>query len=1207
MKVELLSHASKLALVVAASSIAFGSALAASFSVPPDDPATAKTVSNNDTGFVADGSTLSVIGTAITWTTGLASPGVVITNDGTISATSRGIDTSNSAISGNFALINNKDALFTSSNDAFRIQSGLTSGTVKVDNFGTIQSTNNGRVFDFNSVTSNTAVFSITNEAGGTLKALGNDVMRIGAGTTTITNSGLIDASARAIRANTNLDNVTSLTIVNNAGATIQSVDDAIQINGSGSTNSSTRASFSIDNAGTIKSATGQAIDFDNLTSTAATVTITNRASGLITSDNADAMRPGQNFTVYNYGQIVANSAPEPTDRPGADGIDLQLGHSGTVYNYAGGLISGAKSGTAGDVGSNITVYNEAGATIIGRDGSGVGSGGNAVVTNYGTITGAIDTTSARGDGDGIDVDFALTLTNYGTIQGTGAKGADDGHRFNNSEGLAIGGGTIRNYGTISGAAAGIVVNNDSNPDGSRSGSAALDLINYAGGIIVGNNSYAIRSENKTGTAADKDTIVNYGTIIGNGTIPDPNGTTLLQNGNPDPGSVGTLNGVTYTGTGSTRFIRGDGAAIQTGEGDDVLSNYGVIIGNSGRAISMEGGNDTLNLYGGSSIIGRIDGGVGTNTINLFGPGSGTLSNVINFQALNVQGGRWTITDAQTYQNGTGVFAGATLLVNGALASDVTVNNGGTLGGIGSVGNTVVSGGVLAPGTATSGTLTVQGSLSFTAASIYLVQVDGAGAARTNVTGIATPGGAAVNVSLLGASLQKHYTILNASGGVSGTFASSVTTNLPSVSAGLNYDANNVYLDLALNFAPNSGLNINQARLANVLTGFFNAGGSIPVAFGGLTPAGLTQASGETSTGSQQTTFNAMNMFMGIMTDPFIAGRGDNVSPSPGASQFADDDAEGANAYASARKRGSRAERAAYAAVYRKAPQPAQALQRWSVWAAGFGGSQTTDGNAALGSNNTSSRIYGAVVGADYRIAPNTLVGFTLAGGGTNFSVANSLGSGRSDLFQAGVFARHDVGAAYVLGALAYGWQDITTDRTVIGAGLDRLHAEFNANAYSGRVEGGYRLPTPWIGAVTPYAAAQFTTFDLPAYAEQVVAGVGAFALAYGAKTVTAPRSELGVRTDESFAIPDAVLTLRGRFAWAHDFNTDRNIAATFQALPGASFVVGGAAPAHDAALTTASAELNWMNGWSAAATFEGEFSDVTRSYAGKGVVRYSW
>jgi len=50
-----------------------------------------------------------------------------------------------------------------------------------------------------------------------------------------------------------------------------------------------------------------------------------------------------------------------------------------------------------------------------------------------------------------------------------------------------------------------------------------------------------------------------------------------------------------------------------------------------------------------------------------------------------------------------------------------------------------------------------------------------------------------------------------------------------------------------------------------------------------------------------------------------------------------------------------------------------------------------------------------------------------------------------------------------------------------------------------------------------------------------------------------------------------------------------------------------GAAQAHDAAFVTASAEKKCLNGWSAAATFEGEFSQVTTSYAGKGVVRYSW
>jgi hypothetical protein len=35
--------------------------------------------------------------------------------------------------------------------------------------------------------------------------------------------------------------------------------------------------------------------------------------------------------------------------------------------------------------------------------------------------------------------------------------------------------------------------------------------------------------------------------------------------------------------------------------------------------------------------------------------------------------------------------------------------------------------------------------------------------------------------------------------------------------------------------------------------------------------------------------------------------------------------------------------------------------------------------------------------------------------------------------------------------------------------------------------------------------------------------------------------------------------------------------------------------------------ETSWLNGFSLAGTFEGEFSGVTRSYAGKSVVCYAW
>jgi uncharacterized protein with beta-barrel porin domain len=296
----------------------------------------------------------------------------------------------------------------------------------------------------------------------------------------------------------------------------------------------------------------------------------------------------------------------------------------------------------------------------------------------------------------------------------------------------------------------------------------------------------------------------------------------------------------------------------------------------------------------------------------------------------------------------------------------------------------------------------------------------------------------------------------------------------------------------------------------------------------------------------------------------------------------------------------------ANAAIYDKVLPPVQSFEaRWSVWASGFGGSQTTDGNAVAGSNSTTSQLYGTAVGADYRFSPNTIAGFALAGGGTSFSVANG-GSGHSDLFQAGAYLRHSIGSAYLSAALAYGWQDVTTNRAVMA---DQLQARFDTNAFSGRVEAGNRWVMPWMDGIglTPYAAAQFVTIALPAYAESAMIGSNAFALSYGSNTATDTRSELGLRSDKSFVVGDAILTLRGRAAWAHDFNTDRAASATFQALPGASFVVNGAAPARDSALTTASAEMKFINGISLAATFEGEFSEVTRSYAGKGTVRYAW
>lgn len=586
-----------------------------------------------------------------------------------------------------------------------------------------------------------------------------------------------------------------------------------------------------------------------------------------------------------------------------------------------------------------------------------------------------------------------------------------------------------------------------------------------------------------------------------------------------------------------------------------------------------------------------------------FTPGTGA-------SLVKTGAGALTLSGINTYTGPTTVNGGA-LIVNGSIASSslTTVNAVGTLAGTGTVGKTAINGGTFAPGSGTPGSfMTVNGDLTFTGGT-YQVSVNPATSSFAKVTGTADLGGAGVNaVFAPGSYVAKQYTILTADGGLGGTtFASVSTSGSANVTSSLSYDVNNAYLDVALNFATPNGLNRNQQAVANTLTNFFNTTGGIPMAFGALSPQGLSQVSGELATGTQQATLQAQNMFMSVMTDPFITGRGDQSTGSAGGvSSYADDGSAALNYAANGRQRTAN-ERDAYAMVYSKAPirtfEP-----RLSVWGAGYGGSQTTDGNAATGSSKATSSVYGGVAGVDYLMSPNAMVGFALAGGGTNFNVSGA-GTGRSDLFQAGLYARYTSGAAYLTAAFAYGWQDITTDRTVTASGIDRLHASFNANAYSGRVESGYRFVSPIFGGIglTPYAAGQVTLFDLPSYAEQALSGSSQFALSYASKDVTATRSELGLRGDKSYALTDGVLTLRGRAAWAHNFDPDRAIGATFQTLPGASFVVNGAAQANDAALLTASAERKWLNGWSVAGTFEGEFSSVTNSYAGRGVVRYAW
>lgn len=541
----------------------------------------------------------------------------------------------------------------------------------------------------------------------GSLTVSGGTVAVTMSGSSTLTNSGIIQqtGTGRAIRNNTA---GVALAITNNHGALIQAADaDAIQVNQD--------SSVTLDNHGSIISlnpsaAGSQAVDWNAIQTQANS--LHNYSDGLLKAIAADAVRPGVNGVIVNDagGVIqaipVVDTAAAPTQATGSDGIDAQS-NSGVEITNAG-QIEGRHGITGGGSLPNfvITVTNQAGGTITGVNGSGINIDGattsaavvsHADIVNDGTIVGRWDSAHFTvGDGDGVDVDGTVTLTNNGIIRGLGAAGNGSDGLPNHPEGVAIGGGTIINNagaeitgGALDGTGIeghGILV------DDSSGGAAFAATSITNGGLIRGTTGYAIRM---VGSFANTVTNNAGGTIRGGGAV-------------------------------------AVGAAIQTGGGDDTVINRGAVIGDNGLAMDLQGGDDTLIIEGGAaSIVGDVSGGSGNNTLR-FEIGAGNTfayaGSFSNFADVRVDSGTVILSGASTY-TGTTTVTGGMLRVENATGSatgsgPVEIAAGATLGGHGSIEGavTVAGGGIISPG-ASVGTLDT-GDITFAAGSIFAVELD---------------------------------------------------------------------------------------------------------------------------------------------------------------------------------------------------------------------------------------------------------------------------------------------------------------------------------------------------------------------------------------------------------------------------------------------------------------------------------------------------
>ncbi len=456
-----------------------------------------------------------------------------------------------------------------------------------------------------------------------------------------------------------------------------------------------------------------------------------------------------------------------------------------------------------------------------------------------------------------------------------------------------------------------------------------------------------ITNQNGGGTAfldqssAGSATIVNkdfsgtvFGTLSGSDTATAGNATIINE-------ADGLTNFGAFTTAGNATIITKDGGKteffdnstggnarfITTGTG---VVDFGISLGPNGdgriTAGSIEG-NGTYYIGGGNTLVvgsnnrsALVDGVIGD-----YDPcgcgfiGSGSLE--------KVGSGTLILSGTNTY-TGTTTVNGGILRVDGDISQSslTTVNAGGALFGAGIVGNTVIAtGGIYAPGDGGPGSsMQVQGDLTLQPGSVYVVQAgSGFSTSHALVSGNVTLDGT-VGVALYpGSKIMQHYSIMQFFGSATGNFAGVAAPG--GLVGTTTVGSNEVFLDFTLNYGAKYALNINQQNVATTLQNFFNANGFLQAEFAGLGPNGLTQASGEPATGSQQTTFNAMNLFLGLLTDVFGSGR----SGTSGATPYADEPS--ANAYAATGKGGrDKNARDAFASIYRKAPA-ATFEQRWDV------------------------------------------------------------------------------------------------------------------------------------------------------------------------------------------------------------------------------------------------------------------------------------
>ncbi len=896
----------------------------------------------------------------------------------------------------------------------------------------------------------------------------------------------------------------------------------------------------------------------------------------------------------------------------------VNLGESTLVVTNASGTFSGNIQGAGNLTVSGGTETLTGINTFTGT--TTIASGATLVLSGAGSLPGS--TITADGT---FDMSGASSSATFASLSGSGAvklgansitlnNAADDfGGVISGSGGLTVSGGTQILSGT-----------NTYTGGTSVTSGATLQLGDGAtGGTVIGNVAVGATSTlafDYSGSTTFSAAISGAGSVsqVGGTVVLTANnsyggGTTLASGGTLQIGNGGTSGSITgnVADGGTLAFDRSDtvnfggaisgtGGVSQLGTGTLILSGANSYTGTttiaSGATLRLASGNSLatssnvadnglfdvsatpspqISSLSGSGVV-----SLGAQALQITN-GSGSFSGVISGTGgVSLAGGTQTLAGTSTYSGPT-TINGGTLAVTGSIvkSSGVAVNSGGTLSGTGTVsGVTVASGGTIAPGSSGTGTLNVNGSVSFAGGSNLLINTSSAASPLLAVSGSASLGGTISVASTDGTyQLGQKMTVLTAAGGVSGSFTAAPLTAAAGAAQFaplVSQDANDVYLTVSLSkLSPllASGSTLNQTNaIAGVDAGIAH-GGSPTQAFenlGNLSSSALAtdaqQMAGELGADISQVGNTMFNPFQDAVFDHLA-----DIGQQP---------------------------RNVRHAALQSGPD---------AWFALLAGTNVVAGDTTIeGAQKFSSSAVGFAGGADWHLSPNLILGGAVSLGSTHFHIGGGLGEGKATAYQFGLYGLVQY-TPRVYGSFlaAFGSDSINTNRAVTATETDSLSASPTSKILDGRYETGINLN--WI---KPYIAIEDRLAQTSAYTETGASGANSFALAYGSHTVNAPDVEIGFRNAADLPVArNWVLHLTDGFAFEHAANGSFDVGAAYAALPGSNFTTYGAQPGKNLARASLGAEFQSRYGLSAGLTFNEAVSSRSQSYDGVFSLGYGW